>query len=92
MAVLSADPRVRAQWREIGRALAAGIGWVLFAAGWLLAKTARAVATAVGAVLFAVGWLAGAVAWPALCWCGRAVQLGWQEGRKPLGDRQQKAG
>jgi hypothetical protein len=85
MAVLSADPRVRAQWREIGRALAAGIGWVLFAAGWVLAKAARTVATAVGAVLFGVGWLAGAVAWPALCWCGRAVQLGWAEGRKPIG-------
>lgn len=85
MAVLSAGPDARVQWRELGRLIAAGVGWVLFAAGWLLAKTARALATALGAVLFAAGWLAGSVAWPALLWCGSAVRLGWQEGRKPIG-------
>lgn len=85
MAVLSADPDTRAQWREFGRLIATGFGWLLFAAGWVLAKAARAVATALGAVLFAAGWLAGSVAWPALLWCGSAVRLGWQEGRKPGG-------
>jgi uncharacterized membrane protein (Fun14 family) len=85
MAVLSADPDTRAQWRELGRSISAGLGWLLFAAGWTLAKTARTVATVVGAVLFAAGWLAGSVAWPALLWCARAVRLGWQEGRKPGG-------
>ena len=85
MAVLSTSPDAQAQWRELGRSVAAGLGWLLFAAGWLVAKTLRSIATALGAVLFAVGWLASAAAWPALCWCGRAVSLGWQEGRKPIG-------
>ena len=85
MAVLSADSDARAQWRDAGRLVAAGIGWVLYATGWLLAKAARAVASALGAVLFGAGWLAASVVWPALLWCGRAVQLGWQEGRKPGG-------
>lgn len=85
MAVLSAGPAARSQWRELGRLFATCLGWLLFAAGWVLAKAARTVATALGAVLFAVGWLAGSVAWPALLWCGSAVRLGWQEGRKPIG-------
>lgn len=85
MAVLSTSPDSRLQWRDAGRLIAAGLGWLLFAVGWLLAKSLRGFATAVAAVLFAAGWLASAVAWPALCWCGRAVRLGWEEGRKPIG-------
>lgn len=87
MAVLSTNPGARLQWRDAGRLFAVGVGWLLFAAGWLVAKTLRSLATAIGAVLFGVGWLASALVWPALCWCGRAVQLGWQEGRKPIGGR-----
>lgn len=83
VAVLSVNQATRAQWRDAGRLIATSIGWVLFAAGWVLAKAARTVATALGAVLFAAGWIAGSVAWPALLWCGSAVRLGWQEGRKP---------
>lgn len=85
MAVLSAGPEARVQWRDAGRLIAAGLGWLLFAAGWTLAKTTRGAATVLGAVLFAAGWLAASVAWPALLWCGSAVRLGWQEGRKPIG-------
>lgn len=87
MVVLSAGRDARAQWAEAGRRVAAWLAWLLFAAGWLTAKTLRAVATGIGAVLFGCGWLAAAVAWPALCWCGRAVALGWQEGRRPIGGR-----
>lgn len=90
MAVLSANPRAREQWREAGRSVAAGLGWLLFAAGWLLARSLRGVQTVIGAVLFAGGWLAASVAWPALLWCGRAVLLGWREGRKPIGGRQRE--
>lgn len=85
MAVLSMNPGARLHWRDTGRLIAAGLGWLLFATGWLVAKTLRMVATAIGAALFGVGWVAAALAWPALCWCGRAVALGWQEGRKPIG-------
>jgi hypothetical protein len=87
MAVLSTSPGARLQWREAGRLIAAGLGWLLYAVGWLVAKTLRSAATVVGAVLYAVGWFAAALAWPGLCWCGRAVRLGWQEGRKPIGGR-----
>lgn len=87
MAVLSTNPGARLQWREAGRIIAAGLGRVLYAAGWLVAKTLRSVATVIAALLFGAGWLASAMAWPALCWCGRAVRLGWEEGRKPIGGR-----
>jgi hypothetical protein len=85
MAVLSTNPDARLQWRDAGRLVAAVLARLLFAAGWLVAKTLRTLATVIGAVLFAAGWLASALAWPGLCWCGRAVRLGWQEGRKPIG-------
>jgi hypothetical protein len=85
MAVLSTSPDSRLQWREAGRLIAAGLGWLLYAVGWLLAKTLRIIATVIAAILFSVGYLASAAAWPGLCWCGRAVRLGWQEGRKPIG-------
>lgn len=85
MVVLSTRRDARAQWAEVGRRVATAFAWLLFAAGWLMAKTLRAVATGIGAVLFGCGWLAASVAWPALCWCGRAVALGWREGRRPIG-------
>lgn len=87
MAVLSTSPDARLQWRAAGRLIATALGWLLYAAGWLLAKTLRTIATGFGAALFGVGWFAAALAWPSLCWCGRAVRLGWQEGRKPIGGR-----
>lgn len=87
MAVLSTNPGARLHWRDTGRLIAVGLGWLLFATGWLVAKTLRMVATAIAAGLYAVGWFAAAVVWPSLCWCGRAVRLGWQEGRKPIGGR-----
>lgn len=85
MAVLSVNRSARTQWAEVGRRTASALAWLLYAAGWLVAKALRAVATVIAAVLFGAGWLASAAAWPALCWCGRAVRLGWQEGRKPIG-------
>jgi hypothetical protein len=83
VAVLSQAPDARAQWREASRLAKVGVAWVLFAVGWILAKSLRAVGTAIAAALFAVGYLAGRAVWPALQWCGRAVRLGWEQGRKP---------
>lgn len=91
MAVLSGNLPARAQWADVGRRTLSVLAWLLFAAGWLTAKALRSLATGIGAVLFAVGWLAAAVAWPALCWCGRAVALGWQEGRRPIGGQRGSA-
>lgn len=82
MAVLS-HPDSQAQWREAARLLRTGIGWILFTVGWLLAKTLRGIATAIAATLFGVGYVAARVVWPALRWSGRAVKLGWEQGRKP---------
>lgn len=82
MTVLS--PEARQQWDDAARLALLAVARVLYAAGWLTAKTLRVVATAVAVALFAAGWLAAAVAWPALCWCGRAVRLGWDQGRKPV--------
>lgn len=83
MVSLSATPDVRAQWRDAGRQTLTGLAWILWAAGWLVAKTVRLIIGAVAAVIFALGWVAGRVVWPAACWAGRAVRLGWDEGRKP---------
>jgi hypothetical protein len=83
VAVLSQTPDTRAQWRETSRLAKSGIAWALFAVGWILAKSLRAVGTVIAAVLFAIGYLAARAVWPALCWCGRAVRLGWEQGRKP---------
>ncbi len=83
MVSLSANMAARAQWRDAGRLTVEGLAWLLFAAGWLVAKTLRLVGAAVGAVFMGAGWLAGRVVWPALCWCGRAARTGWDEGRKP---------
>lgn len=87
MAILSPIDRARVSWREVGHRVVTALGWVLFAGGWLTAKALRGAATAVGATLYAAGWLASAVAWPAACWCGRAVRLGWSDGLKPIGGR-----
>jgi hypothetical protein len=81
MTVLS--PEVRQQWGDARRLVLLALARVLFAAGWLTAKSLRIVATGIAAVLFAAGWLAAAVLWPAACWCGRAVRLGWDQGRAP---------
>lgn len=83
MAVLSQTPDTRAQRAEVGRLIKLALAWALFAVGWLIAKTLRGVATAIAAVLFTVGYLTGRIVWPALCWSGRAVRLGWEQGRKP---------
>lgn len=91
MAVLSAGHRTRAQWHEVGRLIQRGAGWVLFALPWLLAKLLRAAGTGIAATLFAAGWLASSALWPALCWCGAAVRLGWREGCKPSGGRRGSA-
>jgi hypothetical protein len=68
------------RWAAWPRPARAG---ALFAAGWLLAKLLRVVGTAIAAALVGVGWLAARALWPALCWCGRAVRLGWEQGKKP---------
>lgn len=85
MAVLSVNRSPRSPWRDAGRLVVAGLARLLYAGGWLVAKTLRTAATILAAVLFGAGWFASALAWPSLCWCGRAVRLGWQEGRKPIG-------
>jgi hypothetical protein len=83
MAVLSTSPDTREQWRELGRLARTALAWILFGIGWVLAKSLRGLATLIGGALFAAGWLAARVVWPGLCWCGRAVRLGWEQGRKP---------
>ena len=42
----------------------------------------RAILTVIAAVFFAVGWVA-ARGFFAVAWCGMAVKLGWQAGRRP---------
>jgi len=55
----------------------AGLWWI----GWAAAKLVLIVLLGLAGVLFGAGWLAGRVLWPGLCWAGRAVKLGYQEGR-----------
>jgi hypothetical protein len=81
---LSTSPDPRLPWRDAGRLIRTALSRLLFVVGWLVAKTLRMVATAIAATLLVVGWCA-AKAWTVLWWCGRAVRLGWQEGRKPAG-------
>jgi hypothetical protein len=73
--------QIRGQWNEAGKLLASAIGWVLFACGWIAAKSLRTIGWLIAAPLFAAGYVAARVAWPGLCWCGRAVKLGWQTGK-----------
>jgi hypothetical protein len=83
VAVLDPAIGARREWRDAGRLLRLGLSWTLYAFGWLVAKSLRAVGTTAAWLLFGVGWVAGRVLWPAACWAGRAVALGWDEGRKP---------
>ncbi len=83
MVSLSATPDFRAQWRDAGRLTVVGLAWLFYAAGWLSARTLRVAGIVIAAPFFAAGWFAARVAWPALCWCGRAARTGWDEGRKP---------
>lgn len=83
--------RAVAEMRTAGRSVATILGWILFGAAWLLAKTCRLLMTAAGAVFFAVGYLGGKVVWPGLRWTAAAVRLGWDEGRKPVGGRRGSA-
>lgn len=87
MSVLSTSPEFDLDRRTAGQAIATGIAWVLVAVGWAAAKAVRLAGWALSSLLYGAGWLASAVAWPGLCWCGRAVALGWQEGRRPIGGR-----
>lgn len=84
--VLREDPPdYRKPWAEARQRLAVGLAWLLYAAGWMTAKALRIVATAVAAVLYGVGWIGARLVWPALCWSGRIVRNGWEDGRKPIG-------
>jgi hypothetical protein len=83
VAVLSQTPEARGQWLEAGRLTKLGLTWLLFAVGWLLAKSLRLIGTSIAAALYAVGFVAARAVWPAICWSGRAVRLGWEQGRKP---------
>lgn len=83
MTTLQRPLDVRAQWREAGRLAKAGLAWALFAIGWMVAKALRGVGTLLAWLLFAVGYVGGRMVWPGLLWCGRAVRLGWEQGRKP---------
>lgn len=73
----------RAQWRDVLAAVLGGLSWLLFAAGWLVAKTLRLLGTAVAGVLFAAGW-AARKAGP---WCVAAFREGWDAAGKPIGGR-----
>jgi hypothetical protein len=57
------------------------VGAGLYWAGWALSKLVMALLLVLGGVLFGAGWLARRAVWPSLVWCGKAVRLGWQEGR-----------
>lgn len=74
---------VKAKFAEAGGYLATAVRLLLFAVGWLLAKTCRLIATVLGALLFGAGFLGARVAWPALRWSGAAVKLGWRAGAQP---------
>lgn len=64
--------------RQVLGALAVG----LYRAGWLLAKLVYVLLVAVGGLFYAVGWVAARAVWPALCWAGKAVRLGWHDARR----------
>lgn len=68
--------------------LAKLIGAGFYGIGWLLAKLAVGVLLAIGGTLYGIGWLARRAGWPALCWAGRAVRLGWSEGRRGADGRE----
>ncbi len=79
--------RVAAEFREAGRYIVALLRLVLFSAAWFVARSLRLVAMCIAGVLYGVGWAGARLIWPALCWSGTAVKLGWQQGMKPAGGR-----
>jgi hypothetical protein len=81
--LLDRDPANAARRRAAvsARQLLALVGAGLYWTGWVLCKLAMAALLLLGGVLFGAGWLARRALWPSLVWCGKAVRLGWQEGR-----------
>jgi hypothetical protein len=75
----AARRRAAVSARQLLTLVGAGLYWT----GWALSKLAMALLLVLGGVLFGAGWLARRAAWPSLVWCGKAVRLGWQEGRAP---------
>lgn len=70
--------RARAARRQTLETVGAGFYWT----GWALFKLVRFVLLAVGGVFWVIGWTASRAVWPALAWCGTAVKLGWEDGRR----------
>jgi hypothetical protein len=79
--------RAVVQFRDAGRSVATILGGLLFAVGWVVAKSFRLLIAAAAGLLFAAGWVGGRVLWPALVWSAAAVRIGWEQGRKPTGGR-----
>ncbi len=81
--LMSRDPANTARRRagDSARQLLTLVGAGLYWIGWALCKLAMGVLLVLGGVLFGAGWLARRALWPSLVWCGKAVRLGWQEGR-----------
>jgi hypothetical protein len=63
--------------QDAKRAAQAGLYW----SGWAVAKLFTLILLAVGGTFYGVGWVASRAVWPALCWTGRAVRVGWDDGR-----------
>lgn len=78
--------RARAELTTASRLLVTGLAWLLYAAGWSVARLCRVVAVAVGGLLYGVGWTAGRVALAGR-WAWAAVRVGWDDGRQPIGGR-----
>lgn len=74
----AAEHRARDAGRQLAGATAAG----LWGIGWALAKLVHLLLLVLGGTLYSVGWIARRAVWPATCWCGRAVKLGWQDARR----------
>ncbi|MDH6463805.1 hypothetical protein M2302_004002 [Micromonospora sp. A200] len=77
---VDAMARARGQLTDAGRLLMTGLAWLLYAAGWSVARLCRVVAVTVGGLLYAVGWLAGRATTGGR-WVGAAVAVGWSDGR-----------
>lgn len=72
----------RADARRAGRQALTVLGGVLYRLGWVACKGCMLLLLMLGGLLFGAGWVARRLIWPALCWCGKAVRLGWQEGHR----------
>ncbi len=81
--LMAHDPANVARRRaaDSARQLLTLVGAGLYWAGWALSKLVMVLLLVLGAALFGAGWLARRALWPSLVWCGKAVRLGWQEGR-----------